>query len=161
MPTLEASFTWVLLSQCSTIMPTTLFDIGLLQHPYLHPVHLPPIGEPISIVPLAAFLAANQPGFIPATDNWELNHVVHPNPIEAHPGDELIVEANKEEDKEIDEDLQILMQDDDEDMDDGPVLILDYDPPVETSILDDATQYELDMEDFQDRLSGVCPPIQQ
>ena len=57
-----------------------------------------------------------------------------------HLVDEVMVE---EEEEEIDEDLLILMQDGDEDIDDSPDPILDWEPLVEIPILDDAPQWSL------------------
>ena len=50
-----------------------------------------------------------------------------------------------------------LMQDDE---DDGPDPILDWESPVEIPILDDALPYESDVEDFWSKLPEIWPSVQ-
>ena len=53
------------------------------------------------------------------------------------------------------EDLMLLMQDEEGD---GPDPILDWEPPVEILIPNDAPLYESDVEDFWSKRPAIWPP---
>ena len=111
--------------------------------------------------PVVFSIADNNNGFLtpePPERNWGLDHVVHPNLARMQFEEEVVDEEEEEEDegeKEIDEDLMLLMQDEEGN---GPDPILDWEPPVEILISDNASPYESDVEDFWSKHPAIWPP---